>query len=407
MRPYSLASSRLPWRGHRRVTLGTAVVVIIGLGLSSCGAPSPPVARSAASSAPSYPSATSAKVDAAITKLMKDNDIPGAIVGVWTPAGQYVKGLGVADKVTKAPMTTDLYMRIASETKTFTLTAILQLVDQHRVRLEDPISMYVPGVPNGDKITIRDLGRMQSGIADYGANADFQKALGEDPSRSFTPAQLMAYSFALPPTATPGTKFEYANINTVLLGLVVEKLSGLKLGDYFAKNIYPQAGLTHTSYPVDASFPGPHARGYTTQTLSGKEEDSTEWNPSWGGAAGILISTLEDMHKWSAVVATGQLLSPEAQKQRMQLVDAGSPTAGDGYGLGIFVLGGWVGHNGSIPGYKTLVAYQPEEKATIVVLINRSDNGQLNPAHEIGAAATRILTPQHSFPGVDDVDSGH
>src|SRR3954447_25037031 len=115
------------------------------------------------SSAEPGPQMAASRLDAAITATMTDMSIPGAVVGVWGPAGDYVRSFGVADKATEAPMQTDFYSRIGSVTKTFTVTALLQLVDQGKLNLDDPISRFVPGVPSGDQITLRELAQMRSG----------------------------------------------------------------------------------------------------------------------------------------------------------------------------------------------------------------------------------------------------
>jgi D-alanyl-D-alanine carboxypeptidase len=126
---------------------------------------------------------------------MRQASIPGAIVGVWQRGRDpYVKAFGVRDKVTRRPMSTDLYMRIGSETKTFTVTALLQLVDQRKVRLDDPISKYVAGVPGGNAITLRELAEMRCGLFDYVRNPAFLRAWLSHVRRGWTPRQLLAYS---------------------------------------------------------------------------------------------------------------------------------------------------------------------------------------------------------------------
>ena len=106
---------------------------------------------------------------------MKQASIPGSIVGLWMPGGSYVRAFGVTDKVTGAPMQTGFFMRIGSETKTFTVSAILQLVDQGLIGLDDPIAKYIPDVPDGQHITIRELARMQSGLYNYSASPQLQR----------------------------------------------------------------------------------------------------------------------------------------------------------------------------------------------------------------------------------------
>ncbi|WP_330289695.1 serine hydrolase domain-containing protein [Streptomyces sp. NBC_00576] len=338
-----------------------------------------------------------ARLDKAIEDVRQKAGIPGVVVGLWMPGkGNYVRATGVADTATRKPMTTDLYTRIGSETKTFTVTALLKLVDDGRIRLDDPISRYVDGVPNGRRITLRHLAEMRSGLFPYTADPDFVHDLLSDPSRSFTPPEVLAYGFKHPNTFAPGTQFEYSNTNLVLLGLVIEKVSGLSAADFIDKQVLRPAHLDHTLFPSGAEFPEPHARGYTNQTLSGEIEDATDWNPSWGWTAGAMISNLHDLHRWARIVATGTLLSPETQKQRLKMLPTGHP--GTSYGLGIFDSDGWIGHNGSIPGYESVTVYLPSRKATLVVLLNTdiTYDGQ-EPSSLVARAVTEIVTPGNIY----------
>jgi D-alanyl-D-alanine carboxypeptidase len=296
-------------------------------------------------------------------------------------------------------MRTDFYSRIGSETKTFTVTGVLQLVDDGAVGLDDPISDYVAGVPEGDRITLRELARMQSGLFPYSADEGFVRALLADPRRPWTPQQLLSYSFRHPLVFPPGQGLQYSNTNTILLGLVVEKVSGLPLHQYVEERIAEPLGLEDTSFPTDAAFPQPHAQGYTRQTPDGSETVSTDWDPSWGWAAGAMISTLDDLRTWGRALATGVLLSPGTQAQRLQTVTAPPFPADVGYGLGLFVAQDWVGHNGSLPGYESLTLYLPQQRTTLVVLLNTDEPapGIPEPSSAFGTAITRIISPDHVF----------
>ncbi|MEF9886516.1 serine hydrolase domain-containing protein [Streptomyces sp. P9-A4] len=366
---------------------------------SATASPSPTASASATarSDFPQLTPAVAARLDKAIQDVQKEAGVPGVTVALSAPGkGSYVRSFGVADTGTGMPMNAGLYMRIGSETKTFTVTAVLQLVDRGKVGLDDPISRYVDGVPNGDRITLRQLAAMRSGLFNYTADEGFYKALTTNPHRSFTPRQLLDYAFKHPVQFQPGAEFEYSNTNTVLLGLVVEKAGGMPLPDFIRKNILDPAGLARTSFPTDAAFPSPHAHGYTEQTASGKLEDATDWNPSWGWAAGAMISDLQDMRNWARVVATGTLLTPRTQAERLKVYPGSTP--GSGYGLGIFDIQGWIGHNGSLPGYQSLTIYLPESKATLVILLNTDvvHEGSA-PSTLLGKAVTRVVTPDHVY----------
>ncbi|GAA2641103.1 MULTISPECIES: serine hydrolase domain-containing protein [Streptomyces] len=343
--------------------------------------------------------AVAAQLDAAVRQVMREAQVPGVTVGLWAPGkGSYVRSFGVADKATGAPMTPSLHVRIGSETKTFTVTALLQLVDQGKVRLDDHIGDYVAGVPNGDRITLRELAGMRSGLFNYSLDGDFIKNLQADPERYVAPRQLLDYSFKHPVQFEPGAEFDYSNTNLILLGLVVEKITGRPLHEVITKDVLGPAGLRSTVFPTSPALPVPYAHGYTDQTATGKTEDATRWNPSWAWAAGEMASDLQDLRSWARTLATGTLLKPATQAERLKTTPMDIP--GAGYGLGIFDVQGWIGHNGSIPGYEVLPVYLPSAQATMVILLNTDSQykGQ-EPSTLFGEAVTSIVTPDHVYPG--------
>lgn len=340
-----------------------------------------------------------ARLDKAIADVRKQAGIPGVVVGLWMPGkGSYVRATGVGDTATRAPMSADSFIRIGSETKTFTVTALLELVDEHRVELDDPISTYIPGVRDGHRITLRHLAEMRSGLFPYTSDADFTRALERDPQRHFTPQELLAYGMKHRNTFEPGAQFQYSNSNLILLGLVVEKVSGHKLADVIRHRVLRPSHLRHTLFPSGPEFPEPHAHGYTQQSLSGETVDATDWNPSWAWAAGAMISDLWDLRRWAKIVATGELLSPATQAQRLKTLPTGFP--GTTYGLGIFETNGWIGHNGSLPGYETVTVYLPPQKATLVVMINTDIlSGGQEPSTLVARAVTQVVTPDNVYAG--------
>src|SRR5262249_35127653 len=151
--------------------------------------------------------------------------------------------------------------------------------------------------------------------------------LASNPGRQWRPQELLAISFQHPLVFAPGTRFDYSNTNTVLLGLVVEKVSGQSLKAYLQEHILKPVGLTHTVFPTGAEMPTPHAGGYTGPPwIARGVADAPDWTPSWGWAAGAMISTLGDLRKWTRVLAAGTLLKPETQRQRLQFL----PAVGEG-----------------------------------------------------------------------------
>ncbi|TDU03450.1 D-alanyl-D-alanine carboxypeptidase [Streptomyces sp. 846.5] len=389
-----------------RTGLRTAVTIVSAACLASvlpaASAPAAPPPAASSPAAPQPAADTPASLDQVIQDTATRAGVPGVIVGIWRPGHQrYVRAFGIADKSDCGPMRPDLFMRIGSETKTFTVTALLQLVDRGDVGLDDPISAYVPGVPDGRHITLRQLAGMRSGLFSYSADKAFQHLLQTEPRRRYTPRELLRFGFAHPNQFAPGARFDYSNSNTVLLGLVVEKVTHRPLRDAFRSMITRPSGLDHTFLPRAAEFPRPHAHGYTDETPTGAEADATDFNPSWGWAAGAMISDLEDMHSWAVNVATGRLLKPQTQAERLKALP--TPGPGDAYGLGIDINHGWIGHAGSLPGYQSLTIYLPGQRATLVILLNtdiRSDNE--NPHTLLGRAITQVISPRNVYGSATD-----
>lgn len=326
----------------------------------------------AASGTPSAADERAAALDRAIPVAMERASIPGAIVGVWQDGREpYVRAFGVSDTATGQPMSTDMHMRIGSTSKSFVVTAILMLADRGKLSLDDTIDRYVKGAPNGDKITLRHLAAMRSGLFNYAEETN--PKMPEEPFRQWTPSELVEVAFRHPPLFPAGSAFDYSNTNTVLLGLVVEAVSGQSLKSFIEENILKPAGMAQTVFPVGAEIPSPHSHGYLALP-SGKVVDATDWNPSWGWAAGNMISTLEDLRVWSRVFANGQLISPAMKVERDRFLSAPGEGEGALYGLGIEYQNGWMGHNGNTLSYMTYPYYLPAEGITMVVLLNTGAN---------------------------------
>ncbi|MFI9363305.1 serine hydrolase domain-containing protein [Kitasatospora sp. NPDC053057] len=336
------------------------------------------------------------RLDAAIQRVMSQTSVPGISVGLITPGGNYQKSFGVAEKTARTPMDPGLFTRIGSETKTFTATAVLRLVDQGKVSLDDPISKYVDGVPGGDGITVRQLGDMRSGLFPYSSDPDFVNTLINDPQHVFTPDQLLAYGYKHPAVFPPGTKFQYNNSNYILLGKLIEKVGGQSAGDFLQAQVFSPASLGKTSFPTDGTLPDPHAHGYTDQTPNGDIQDATNWNPSWAWTAGAVISQLADLQSWAKTMATGAIISPASQAERLKTLPTGDP--GVTYGFGLFNNNGWIGHNGSMPGYESVAVYLPDAQSTLVLLLNTDVLYQgSEPSSLFANEITKIVSPKNVY----------
>ncbi len=346
-------------------------LVLLGILAASLWVMSSP-ARAASTASTSKPPGYVDRLRPLLLAKMQELSVPGAMVYVNEPGqGSWTTALGTNNIASGVPMQVNSYMRIGSITKTMTATVILQLADRHKLGLDDPISNYLSHVPNGRHITIRELLTMTSGLFSYTEDLEFEKqAWGTDPFKVWTPQELLAIAYKHPPYFPPGEGWHYNNTDYILLGLLIEQRTHLSLEQAFQQYLFEPLDMEQTSMPsrTSAAIPDPHPRGYSL-LLPGRTQpvDATDWNPSWGWAAGSAISTVHDLKIWAKALATGQLLSTKTQQERLAWVPQSSPFR---YGLGMMNGVGFLGHTGQLPGFQSSMFYRPKDGATMIVLVN-------------------------------------
>jgi D-alanyl-D-alanine carboxypeptidase len=333
------------------------------------------VFRSASAGEPThalFSPAVADKLDQKITAILKADNLPSAAVDVAIPGkGHYTFVHGAVDLAARTSRTYRQPFRIASLTKTFVATAVLQLVDRGRLQKADRLSKWYPDFPNANQITLDDLLRLRSGIA---APSDEQLAAAvyDNPTAPApTLAEMMAQSTALAsqftPPNQPGT---YVNLNYDILGGIVQQVTGLDVGTFITRNIIKPLGLHQTRYPTAFNLPGGlHGYGFDAHTQ--QFEGKTELNPALAGPAGAMTSSLADLRRYVRVLCVGGLLKRETQKARLR----GQPLAGrpTEYGEGVITGPNACGHSGTIPGFSTDMYYVSAWDATMIVSVNRLD----------------------------------
>jgi D-alanyl-D-alanine carboxypeptidase len=400
------------WAPPRRSLRGPAVVALaLVLIASSCGAG---FGRTASGPAPTVSASDlGPTLRPIITEAMRDLAVPGVVVLVRTPGGDYREAFGTRRVGADDPMQVGDHFRIGSNTKTMTGTVVLQLVQEGRIALSDPLSKYRPEVPGGAGITIAQMLDMRSGLYNYTELQSIGRALDDDPTKVWQPEELVALSLAQPRYFAPGQGFHYSNTNMMLLGPIIEKLTGKKLEDVFQERIFSPLGLRNTVLPplTSNSIPDPHPQGYLYGTIASTlstaalpadqqtaarngtllPNDVTDVNPSWAWAAGAAISTAEDLATYVKPLVAGGLLDAATQKERLDSLtptDPSDPNSG-AYGLALARFGPMIGHDGSLPGYQSFMGYDPDSGTTLIVLTNlqKAPDGT-QPASEI---AERII----------------
>ncbi len=299
---------------------------------------------------------------------------------VPTPDAEAAPGVEAVDA--PVPVTEDLVWPLRSITKSFTVTLLLQLVDEGLVSLDDTVEQYVPGLPNGDSITLEQLAGMSSGLPEYTNQAWFD-AFSADPLRAFTGEELIGYAAEDPSQFEPGAEHVYTNTNTVVLGQVIEAVTGSTFDEQLRTRILEPLELSRTVYPAGvADWNGEHATGYQLDddVLTPQIVNFTVFD-----TAGAMISDVSDLAVWGEALATGELISEESQEARTSAatpLDEGPEY--DRYGLGIGEIDGWWGHTGEGMGFEALVMHDVERDLTVVIYVNESnltDESTGEPVH--------------------------
>jgi D-alanyl-D-alanine carboxypeptidase len=370
-----LATSSTTRRGAKHAILGKSVTAAVLIGAAAALAP-------AAEPAPA--------LEVRLAEKVKAMECPGALVGIFPDEGPPRRfALGVADVDAQTPMALDMHLRTGSVAKPFLGVVALELCDEGKLSLDDPVSKYVPDVPDGDRITVAMLGRNTSGLFNTIENKDFQKAVMQEPEKQWTPAEVLAFNAGRAPYCRPGERWRYSNANAVLLALCVEKVTGRPYAVEIAERVCRPLRLEHTAVPSEAELPAPHPsayrNGYPDKVIGYGNVfyNVSNYSAAWTGAAGNMYSTLDDLCRAARPLAMGELLGPVGKKALDDWLKTGHE--GVEYSFCTYRRDGGIGHTGDVPGYNAFMFYYPELHAAVVALTNLSNNKDgTMPAEELG-----------------------
>ncbi|MEU8194667.1 serine hydrolase domain-containing protein [Microbispora amethystogenes] len=319
--------------------------------------------------------------------------MPGVLAEVRSDGQVWRGASGVADLETGRPVTPGMLHRVGSLAKTFVAAAVLQQVEKGRVELDAPIGRYLPRlVPGerGEKVTVRMLLNHTSGIAEYLGYAfpslqkfpslpDMSpKSLDDNRFRRFTPDELIEMGLRAPAVGEPGgSPGVYANTNYLILGELLEKVTGTTAEKYITQNVIRRAGLQHTMFPAGPRVRGPHSRMYEAFFgLIDPPRDYSVYDMSWTGIGASLVSTMEDLNRFYSELLDGKIVKPSslAQMQRTGPVISQSGQM-ISYGLGLHELeipgcGIFWGNDGTVWGAETQSWIRADGKRQISVAMN-------------------------------------
>ena len=368
--------------------LALPVAAVMGAGTLMLHAPGVAMADPSAPGTSETPSptvtgsASSAEKEQALSAAQNlvDGGFPAALAAVTKADGSTVGvAVGTGNLETGEAPPLDGEIRIGSSTKTFTAVVILQLVQEGKINLEEPVETYLLGLLRGEgidgsKITIRQLLQHTSGLPEYTDQTGHEDPVANR-DNYYSPRDLLDFALKKPADFAPGSQWKYSNTNYVMLSLLAERVTHRPLAEQITKRIIEPLGLAHTYYPGpgEEDIRGTHPHGYHRRS-QGELEDITRKDPSEAGGAGAIISTPSELNKFFQAVLDGTLLNQDSIAEMKKTVDAGQPETGvDHYGLGIISTslscGGtaW-GHAGSIPGYTTFNGVGPDGTAVTVTV---------------------------------------
>lgn len=309
---------------------------------------------------------------------------PGAVAGIFTESGDplelVVSGFRDADRLT--PITRGDHFRLGSLSKVFVGQLILRLADRGQLSLSDPIDKYLADFPQGDWVTVRHCGNHTGGAFDPIWSADFQRRIMAAPDRDWSGAELIQISRRQRTGRSEIGEFQYANINSTLLGEIAERVTGQDYRELIDQWMLQPRGVTHTGF-APAELPIPAPRGYRHSPegrwigYGGEFTDVTFAGAGWTGAAGSMYSTLDDLARLWPELVTGRQLSPAVRPELSRWVDTGR--AGEDYGFQLERRGPWLGHDGNVPGFSAAAWYHPGHDRLIIVLVNLSNDSAGQP----------------------------
>ncbi|MGW1490827.1 serine hydrolase domain-containing protein [Streptomyces sp. NPDC002402] len=362
---------------------GTAVGAVL---LSLLAVPAQAASAQPPSAAPLAAATDPAPDLAGLKAVLRDalaKGAPGAMARIDDNGTVYRASEGVADRATGRAISTEDRFRVGSVTKSFSSVVLLQLVGEGRLDLDTSVNTYLPGLLPDNRITVRHLLSHRSGLYDY-TNDMFDKTVpGFESVRNkvFTLQELVDLSLAKPLTVQPGTAYDYSNTNFVVVGQLIEKLTGHSLRTEYRHRIIEPLKLRDTFYVhPDTALPGRYTRGYLRPDEAGAPlVDSTRQTVSWAQSAGAMISSTRDLDTFFSALLKGRLLPAPLLTQMRQWVPVNST---QGYGLGLrrrdLSCGVSVyGHTGTVQGYYTYSFTSKDGSRSITALANTSNNSDV------------------------------
>ena len=386
-------------RPTKRIAIAAGAAIALVIGLAACSAEPeatvdlPPHAEEA------FPDAVVEQLEGAVGNAMTSSGASGAIVGVWAPwSGAWVAGLGTQHPGSDDAVDPTMSFRIAQLTRPMTCDVLFAVTAEGKVQLDDPVPMYVSGVADLTDVTLEQLCDGTSGL---GAYAGQLRGLWEaNPTRVWNPRELASFGLGQARETAPGEVYRDSDAGYVLLGLALERATGMSAAALYAQYVAAPLGLTETRLPPNkAAAPSDHAlTGLLSVPVEGgldcaSPRDVTQFSPSIGFTDSGVVSTLPELRRYVTALATGATTPPALADERFddpRLNYASAPSWLTVAG-GAVLAGSLIGQTGIVPGYATAAYSDPSTGLTVVVVLNNSAKGEIanSLAWELAALASK------------------
>lgn len=398
------------------VIRGLKVAGAIAAGAAICAAllaPSPAAAADRASVCPGEKIRTASgctslaaagdEIQAIVDRFLEDNGLRAVLTRVDL-GDRPLARVAAGESMAGVPANLRMHFRIGAIAIPYVIDLLLQLQDKGRLSLDDPVSNWLPDLPNADRVTLRMLANSTSGYADWiQENPDFIDTLYTDVFRQWQTQELLEIALTRPLICEPGACFHYAHTNFIILGRVIEDVTGQPVAKLLRRRVLRPLGLRNSAISALPAIPPPVLHSYTVDR--GPYEDSTFWSPSWTIAKSmIMTSTIGDVIKSAKALGTGALISKAAARERVEPTTAALPPFNQNlyYGLGVLVLNTWLFQNPELNGYTAIMAYLPSRRISIALAVTRREAAAAtgtNYSEQLFSAISEYLTPEHPATG--------
>jgi CubicO group peptidase (beta-lactamase class C family) len=374
-------------RGVVRVRVRLALVALVAGGAIVLAlASARPASARPASARPTSAAPARARINALIRGAISHHGVRAAIVQI-TRHGRPVITKAYGNSMAGVPATTRMHFRNGAVAISYMSTLLLRLVDQGKVSLDDPVSRWLPDIPHARRVTLGMLAGMSAGYHDFEVDPRLAKTLYTNPFKPIGTADQLRWAFDEPLQFTPGTNWSYSHSDYVILGLALQKITGMPLARALRQMVLRPLGLRNTVASQTAAIPSPVLHAYTPERKQFLgiprskpfDEDSTFWNPSWTLARGAVETTdIRDLTRTAIGIGSGRLLSRASYRLMTNpRLGFGHPQKGCercttltrryGYGLGIVRNGGWLLQNPLFGGYAAIESYLPTKRISIAL----------------------------------------